>query len=177
MSQIWGPSAPEKVQAFGDRSKQNLAAIVFNKNVTVDWSKQDRYGRTVGKVMVNGIDANLAQIKTGMAWRYEKYRKEQSPADQQTYAQAEQQARLQLVGLWSDKNATPPWEFRHAKDGVQQAQTCPCSSNVNCIGPKGGQYCLMESGSRNTDRHIGISPSRARVRGGRRHMQLYLRTH
>jgi len=143
-----GIDAPEKAQAFGDRSKQNLATLAFNKNVTVDWSKLDRYGRTVGKVTVNGIDANLAQILAGMAWWYEKYRKEQSPADQQTYAQTEQQARLQRVGLWSDKSPTPPWEFRHSKDGVQQEQTCPCSSNINCTGPKGGQYCLTESGSK-----------------------------
>ena len=140
--------APETAQAFGERSKQNLASIVFNKNVVVEWSKLDRYGRPVGKVMVNGIDANLAQIKAGMAWWYEKYRKEQSPVDQRMYAQAEQQARLQQVGLWRDKNPIPPWEFRHAKDGVQQEQSCPCSINVNCIGPKGGQYCLTESGSK-----------------------------
>lgn len=61
--------APETAQPFGERSKQNLASIVFNKNVAVEWSKLDRYGRTVGKVMVNGIDANLAQIKAGMVVR------------------------------------------------------------------------------------------------------------
>ena len=143
-----GIDAPEKAQAFGDRSKQNLAALVFNQNVTVDWSKLDRYGRTIGKVTVNGIDANLSQIKAGMAWWYEKYRKEQSPSDQKTYAQSEQQGRLQRVGLWSDKNPIPPWEFRHAKDGVQPEQFCPCLSNANCTGPKGGQYCLTESGSK-----------------------------
>lgn len=140
--------APESAQAFGDRSKQNLASIVFNKNVVVEWKKLDRYGRTVGKVMVNGIDANLAQIKAGMAWWYEKYRKEQSPADQQNYANAEQQARLDNVGLWRDKNPTPPWDFRHAKGEIQQEQSCPCSGKVNCSGPKGGQYCLTESGSK-----------------------------
>lgn len=140
--------APESAQPFGERSKQYLASIVFNKNVIVEWSKLDRYGRTVGKVSVNGLDANLAQIKAGMAWWYEKYRKEQSPADQQTYAKAEQRARLQRVGLWSDKNPTPPWDFRHAKDGAQQEQFCPCSSSVNCTGPKGGQYCLTESGTK-----------------------------
>ena len=140
--------APGTAQAFGERSKQNLASIVFNENVTVEGSKQDRFGRTVGKVMVNGIDANLAQIKAGMAWWYEKYRKEQSPADQQTYAKAEQRARFQRVGLWSDKTPTPPWDFRHAKADIQQEQSCPCLGKLNCTGPKGGQYCLTESGSK-----------------------------
>ncbi len=62
---VAGIDAPEKAQPFGDRSKQNLAALAFDKNVTVERNKQDRYGRTVGKVMVNGTDANLA---LGQAW-------------------------------------------------------------------------------------------------------------
>ena len=41
---------------------------LFEKQAVVEWKKQDRYGRTVGKVLVNGIDANLAQVKAGMAW-------------------------------------------------------------------------------------------------------------
>ena len=63
-----GIDAPEKTQPFGDRSKQNLSTLVFDKQVAVEWKKQDRYGRTVGKVLINGIDANLAQVKAGMAW-------------------------------------------------------------------------------------------------------------
>jgi endonuclease YncB( thermonuclease family) len=66
-----GIDAPEKAQPFGDRSKQNLSALVFDKQVVVESNKQDRYGRTVGKVLVNEIDANLAQVKAGMAWWYE----------------------------------------------------------------------------------------------------------
>lgn len=71
-----GIDAPEKKQAFGERSRQSLASMVFNKTVKVEWDKQDRFGRTVGKVMINGVDANLEQVKAGMAWWYEKYRKE-----------------------------------------------------------------------------------------------------
>lgn len=116
-----GIDAPEKAQAFGDRSKQSLAALVFNKNVVVEWDKHDRYGRTVGKILVSGKDANLEQVRAGMAWWYEKYRKEQSASDQRIYEQAEQQARSQRVGLWKDTNPTQPWEFRQAKVRQQQA--------------------------------------------------------
>lgn len=108
-----GVDAPEKKQPFGDRSKQHLSDLVFNKPVTVEWNKLDRYGRTIGKVMVNGVDANLEQIKAGMAWWYEKYRKEQNPTDQQTYAAAEQEARAKRIGLWRDPEPMPPWEWRH----------------------------------------------------------------
>lgn len=63
-----GIGAPERKQPFGDRSKQHLSAMVLSKQVTVEWEKEDRYGRTVGKILVDGRDANLEQIKAGMAW-------------------------------------------------------------------------------------------------------------
>lgn len=110
-----GIDAPEKAQAFGNRSRQNLADMVFNRTVTVEGDKQDRYGRTVGKVMINGVDANLAQVQAGMAWWYEKYRKEQAPQDQRAYSDAEQLARARRVGLWRDPEPVAPWDWRKAK--------------------------------------------------------------
>ncbi len=143
-----GIDAPEKAQPFGDRSKQSLSTLVFDKQVVVESNKQDRYGRTVGKVLINGSDSNLAQVKAGMAWWYRDYAKEQSAVDRRLYEQAEQQAQVQRVGLWADKNPTPPWDFRHAKTGGGVDQQCPCSGATRCTGPKGGRYCLTESGSK-----------------------------
>ena len=108
-----GIDAPEKKQPYGQRSKLHLASQVFNRQVTVEWDKTDRYQRIVGKVLVNGSDAKLEQLRAGMAWWYEKYRKEQSPADQRRYRDAEQLARQQKVGLWQDLDPTPPWDWRH----------------------------------------------------------------
>lgn len=39
---LMGIDAPEKAQAFGDRSKTNLSRLVFNKDVRVEWNKRDR---------------------------------------------------------------------------------------------------------------------------------------
>ena len=52
-----GIDAPEKSQAFGEHSKQHLGNLVFGKVVSVEWNKTDKYGRTVGKVLVNDQDA------------------------------------------------------------------------------------------------------------------------
>jgi endonuclease YncB( thermonuclease family) len=71
-----GIDAPEKAQPFGQRSKESLSSLVFDKAVTVEWSKRDKYGRIVGKVLIDGTDANLEQIKAGMAWFYRRYAKE-----------------------------------------------------------------------------------------------------
>lgn len=110
-----GIDAPEKHQAFGERSKQNLAAMVFRKQVTVDWSKTDRYGRIIGKVLVGDVDVCLAQLRSGLAWHYVAYVKEQAPVDRVHYATAEEEARSAHRGLWQDRSPVAPWDFRRSE--------------------------------------------------------------
>jgi endonuclease YncB( thermonuclease family) len=63
-----GIDAPERKQPFGTVSRQNLADLVFGKEVAVEWHKQDRYQRVLGKVLLDGQDVNLKQVKAGLAW-------------------------------------------------------------------------------------------------------------
>lgn len=112
---LTGIDAPEKKQPFGNRSKQNLSGMIFNKTVTVETIKRDRYGRELGKVLVGGKDVNLEQVHAGMAWHYKKYERTQSGTDRQAYAVAENEAKAAKRGLWADSEPTPPWEWRHSK--------------------------------------------------------------
>ena len=100
--------APEKSQAFGQRSKQSLSALCFGKEADVETVDTDRYGRTVGKVTCNGVNANLEQVRSGNAWAYRKYLRDQG------VVAAEDEARAAGRGLWSERSPTPPWEFRKA---------------------------------------------------------------
>ena len=109
---LTGIDAPERRQAFGNVAKESLAEQVAGQSVAVEWDKVDRYGRKVGKVLLAGMDSNLVQIKRGLAWHYKQYEREQSPADRQSYAAAEVEARAAKLGLWRDAEPTPPWEFR-----------------------------------------------------------------
>ncbi|TAH13907.1 MAG: thermonuclease family protein [Curvibacter sp.] len=111
-----GIDAPEKNQAFGQRSKESLSDLVFAKTVDVETDKVDRYGRRVGKIWVNGIDANLEQITRGMAWHYKQYAREQSKEDQWEYAEAEDEARKTRRALWREDAPVAPWKFRHNKE-------------------------------------------------------------
>jgi endonuclease YncB( thermonuclease family) len=79
-----GIDAPERKQAYGLASRKHLALIVAGKQVTVEYQKRDRYGRIVGKVLHDGIDVCLEQVKTRSAWHY----------------------------LWRENNPNPPWEYR-----------------------------------------------------------------
>ncbi len=46
--------------------------MVAGQQVTVEYQKRDRYGRIVGKVLLDGIDVCLEQVKAGFAWHYTK---------------------------------------------------------------------------------------------------------
>jgi endonuclease YncB( thermonuclease family) len=110
-----GIDAPEKSQPFGNRSKESLSELVFKKSVTVDGDKKDRYGRSVGKVIANGLDVNLIQIERGMAWFYRQYQREQSPEDRKLYDAAEAEAKRVQLGFWRDEEPMPPWDYRKSK--------------------------------------------------------------
>ena len=110
-----GIDAPEKKQAFGNRSKESLSELAFDKTVNVETSKRDRYGRQIGKVLVNGRDVNLVQVERGMAWFYRQYQRDQSPNDRRLYEAAEDAAKANKWGLWRDADPVPPWEFRRNK--------------------------------------------------------------
>ena len=109
-----GIDAPEKNQAFGTVSKQALSDLIFAREVTVDWRKKDRYGRVVGKVLLNGVDTDLKMVELGLAWHYKQHAREQSVIDRKLYAEAEDSARARRAGLWRDAESVPPSSFRHA---------------------------------------------------------------
>ena len=80
---INGIDAPEKGQAFGERSRQSLAQMTHGKDARIECHKVDRFGREVCKVWVQPLDGpscgktldvGLAQINVGLAWWYRRRR-------------------------------------------------------------------------------------------------------
>ena len=110
-----GIDAPEKKQAFGERSRQSLHDLVHGKNVQLETHKRDKYGRHVGTLKVDNTDVNLMQVQRGMAWHYTAYAREQPEQDQQSYSAAERQAREAMLGLWADSSALAPWAWRQGE--------------------------------------------------------------
>ncbi len=109
---LMGIDAPEKKQNFGAASKQALSNYIYQKEVTVEYKKKDRYQRILGKVILDKQDICLAMISDGMAWHYKDYEKEQSKTDRDLYSQAEVKAREAKRGLWQLSKAIKPSEFR-----------------------------------------------------------------
>ena len=109
-----GIDAPEKSrkkhepgQPFSQASTKYLASMVLNKNVDIVPYGNDRYGRTLGVVYVDGKNVNLEMVKAGLA---EVYRgKPASGFDNDPYDKAENEARSAGKGMWSlgDKYISP----------------------------------------------------------------------
>ena len=103
--------APEKKQAFGTVSKQKLSDLSFGKTVILKSKGKkgsyDSRGRMVAEIYLeNKVCLNKEMLKTGLAWHYKKYSKNEE------YAKLEEAARKKRVGLWSDKTSIAPWNFR-----------------------------------------------------------------
>ena len=129
---LTGIDAPEKSQPFGSASRKHLASMVAGKDVRVETTKNDRYGRVLGKVWVQPRDCpgcgktlnvNHAQILSGMAWWYRDYAKDQSAQDRGRYESAVEEARKRKRGLWSEPDPIPPWVWR-------RGQRTPSKSDV-----------------------------------------------
>jgi endonuclease YncB( thermonuclease family) len=106
--------APQLNRPFSVKSWKNLADMVLEKTVEVQWAHLDKFDRLVGKVIVDGRDVGLEQVKAGLAWHSKPFQDWQSPEDRALYAQAENEARNGKVGLWKDATIKPPWMVRRA---------------------------------------------------------------
>ena len=110
-----GIDAPERAQPFGTRSRQVLSKYVFSKDVTVLVVDVDRYKRVVGIVTLGSKDINQQLVAEGYAWAYRQFLKKLPAGKADVYLESERQAKANKAGLWSDKDASPPWEWRRKK--------------------------------------------------------------
>jgi micrococcal nuclease len=101
-----GVDCPEK-QAFGNKAKQFTADLMMGQEVNVIAQKRDRYGRTLGYVILpDGRNLNRELVQAGLAWWYRQFSSDSS------LGELEAEARAARRGLWKDPHPLPPWEFR-----------------------------------------------------------------
>ena len=101
-----GIDCPESSQDFGTRAKQATSDLCYGKQVKIIKSGEDKYGRTLGFVIVGDVNVNKELLRLGMAWHYKYFNKDDE------LAKLEQEARKNNIGLWSQPNPVAPWDFR-----------------------------------------------------------------
>ena len=106
---------PENKQPFGKNAKQFTSSQVFGKKITFYRVGKDRYRRTIAKIFYDDEKYLSAEIiQAGFGWWYYKASKNFKLKD------AEILAKEKKLGLWSDKNAVAPWDFRKIKKTAKQ---------------------------------------------------------
>jgi micrococcal nuclease len=75
---IWGIDCPEIRTTTGEKTSQTgsyeardfLAALLLNKIVKLECKGNDKYGRTLAKIEINGMDVSKLMIEKGYACEY-----------------------------------------------------------------------------------------------------------
>lgn len=106
-----GIDCPERGQPYGKAAKRFVISLAAQKRVTVKVLNKDRYGRTVGEVILpDGKTLNRELLKAGLAWWYRKY----APKNRLLEI-LELTARMTKKGLWAEPNPVAPWDFRRRR--------------------------------------------------------------
>ena len=126
--------APEKGQPFAQKSRQRLSQLVFSKTVTVTTRGKDQYGRTLGKVYVDGTNVNAEMVRSGAAWAYRDYLTDYSLVSR------EAEARKSRIGLWAqdERQTVPPWDWRNGQRRQISEMPAPTVAGGRCGGKR---YC------------------------------------
>tara|TARA_Y100000590_G_scaffold131347_1_gene150068 strand:- start:361 stop:1002 length:642 start_codon:yes stop_codon:yes gene_type:complete len=121
---------PEKNQPYGKKAKKALSDFIFGKTIQVEIESIDRYGRTVGKILLNGLDINREMVKAGHAWVYVQYVKDKTLFD------LEENARENQLGLWAlpESQRIAPWEWRRGKRNMKKESNLSfqCETKTTC---------------------------------------------
>jgi endonuclease YncB( thermonuclease family) len=87
----------------GQRAALALQDLIGRRTVTCDERDVDRYGRIVGRCLVDDLDINEWLVAQGLALAYRRYSRD--------YVAAENDARAAGRGMWAG-SFEPPWEWR-----------------------------------------------------------------
>jgi endonuclease YncB( thermonuclease family) len=98
--------APEYRQPFGKEARRSLGELCADRVARLSWQQKDRYGRILARVSCQEIDVNAEQVRRGMAWVSSLDKPEEG------FYAAQRQARESGLGLWSDPDRIPPWQWR-----------------------------------------------------------------
>ncbi len=119
---LYGIDCPELDQPFGTNAKKFTIKILTNLHANyleIQEMAKDKYNRIIAKVLIVQpsewnikIDLIPSLINSGYAWVSDKYCKDDIC---QEWKKLQAEAKKKKIGLWSQPNPIPPWEWRKRK--------------------------------------------------------------
>lgn len=117
---LWGMDAPElgamcvrgeHTYDAGAAARDALVGLISNRAVECARVELDRYGRTVARCSVDGLDLSGAMVRAGWAYEFTRYSKGHYQAE-------ESEARAAGRGVWGGW-CQPPWEWREVRHALK----------------------------------------------------------
>lgn len=136
-----GIDCPEMGQPFGESARE-FWDHYLGDSISVVIVDYDKYGRSVADVFYHDTLLNFQLIEEGLAWHFKKY------STDSLLAEAEINAALDSVGLWSDPNAIAPWDWRSGNYDQSKVKSNNGEMVFICIKSTDGlyhsaQYCNL----------------------------------
>jgi endonuclease YncB( thermonuclease family) len=85
-----------------------LSELCFNRQVELHTYGLDRFGRTLAIIMLDGVDVNLEQVRSAMAWVFDRYIGQANLDIEASYRQVQREAQTSHRGLSSDPDPVEP---------------------------------------------------------------------
>ena len=102
---------PEAGQQFHQTAVEHLQKLVLAKNVEFRPLRIIN-ARTIGQVLLNGVDVSQQMIRDGAAWYSNAAQTGQNTAESTIYQSNEAQAKTEKRGIWSIEGLNPAWQIR-----------------------------------------------------------------
>ena len=102
---LYGMSTPEQKEPFYQEANQFTENLVLNKEITLEQEKrykQDKFGRLLGYVFVDGVNLNIELVRNGLA-KVVLYEKRAELKYQDVLLSAEKEAKEKRMGIWSSQ--------------------------------------------------------------------------
>lgn len=76
--------------------RHSLRELAHGRDAVAHCPELDKYGRYVGRLVIDGADVGLLQIERGIVWHFKRNEAEQRPEDCRAYADAEWNPKTRL---------------------------------------------------------------------------------
>jgi len=127
-----GVDAPEIQQDYGTISKDELCKLICDQEVVLSYNKLNTQGHVLSTVYLNGIDVNHEMLERGMAWQKMNDKDTTSRQHYNSYAKAENSARVKNVGLWKSSMNVSPWRWRQINHQFGNSYLAHKKRPANC---------------------------------------------
>ncbi len=135
---LLGIDAPEAGQPFADEALRFMRERVQGQTVRLRVSGRNERGELVARVLVGPdgeqIDAGLALVRAGLAWREPDARyKPRRKGEPDELTAADDQARAERRGLWSAAQPESPWDYRARQGERAQPHGAQRNADVDAL--------------------------------------------